>query len=240
MHPSARPASRRLERISGALSPPARAVGTAPAASSSNPGPSDDGPVRLRVDEGGTVAITINDLPFATYKVRNSELSRPFMFPVHAPGGEVITRPDQPHNGEHPHQKGLYVAVDEVNGVRFWGERQIPENVEKWPQGKIQSRLVTIPTHSGAVGELGYENDWLGEHGAVILHETTTVKVTIAHKTRGDFLLFFLFLITRMLTSLGARGLLVGVRSGAHRPRRSRRNIWRHEGKRSCMSGDLA
>ena len=80
------------------------------------------------------VTVKIDGSPFVTY-CYGSELARPFLFPVHGPrGGPVLTRPHQPDNGEHPRQKGVWCAVDEVNGIRFWGERQIPANVERWPQ----------------------------------------------------------------------------------------------------------
>ena len=50
--------------------------------------------------------------------------------------------------------QGIWVAVDEVNEVRFWGERQIAENVTHWPQGQILNRAVTLEVaQSPALGE---------------------------------------------------------------------------------------
>ena len=69
------------------------------------------------------------------------------------------------------------MAQDEVNGVRFWGERQIPDNVENWPQGKIESRDVSLAVAAGDPAVLAYQSDWLGAGGAPILNESTTVQV---------------------------------------------------------------
>ena len=69
------------------------------------------------------------------------------------------------------------MAQDEVNGVRFWGERQIPDNVENWPQGKIESRDVSLAVAAGDPAVLAYQSDWLGAGGTPILNESTTVQV---------------------------------------------------------------
>lgn len=130
-----------------------------------------------QVEKDSVVIVEIDGLPFVTY-CYGSELSRPYLFPVHGPsGGPAITRPHQPDDGEHPHQKGVWCAVDEVNGIRFWGERQIPDNVDRWPQGKIECRSITGTGSGTAVAKLHIENHWLGEDGTAVVRERTVLTI---------------------------------------------------------------
>ena len=73
------------------------------------------------------------------------------------------------------------MAVDEVNEVRFWGERQIKENVTHWPQGQILNRAVTLEVaQSPAAGEpavMRVCNSWLGRGAVPILAEETTIAI---------------------------------------------------------------
>ena len=206
--PGPPPARRRLARLAAALRPadPAASPSLRPAATAAD----DEASVELTLASGGdSVDITVGGEAFATYCFAES-LSRPFLWPVRGPHGQVITRAHQPDDGatpphppqpachlppatpaarpskitpvsgragEHPHQKGIYVAQDEVNGVRFWGERQIPDNVENWPQGKIESRDVSLAVAAGDPAVLAYQSDWLGAGGTPILNESTTVQV---------------------------------------------------------------
>ena len=52
-------------------------------------------------------------------------MGKPFLYPVNAPNGTVITRgyPIAPRKGErvdHPHQVGLWFNHGNVNGLDFW------------------------------------------------------------------------------------------------------------------------
>lgn len=78
-------------------------------------------------------------------------------------------------------RKGVWCAVDEVNGIRFWGERQIPDNVERWPQGKIESRGVVLRGGGTAAATLELSSEWLGEGGTAVLHEHTVLTIHASH-----------------------------------------------------------
>eukprot|EP01050_Picozoa_sp_SAG11_P018727 SAG11_NODE_2878_length_2878_cov_2.849226_1_plen_229_part_00 len=60
---------------------------------------------------------------------------------------------------------------------RYWGERQIPANVERWPQGKIEAREVKVVRGN----ELHYHSAWLDAVGSAVLHERTALRVHPNH-----------------------------------------------------------
>ena len=111
-----------------------------------------------------SVEIEIGGEPFAVYNY-SKQLPKPFFHPVRGPGGTVLTRPIERKGDDHPHHKGIWVAVDEVNGVDFWAEK-----------GKIENVSVALDT-DGAAGILRTVNHWLDPSGRPILKETTTVTI---------------------------------------------------------------
>ena len=77
------------------------------------------------IQEGSTVKITIRGEPFADYHYQN--VSRPYLFPIHGPGGLKMTRnwpmaefPGEEH--DHPHHRSFWYAHGEINGQDFWSE----------------------------------------------------------------------------------------------------------------------
>lgn len=112
-----------------------------------------------------TVDITIGGEPFAVFKY-SSELPKPFMFPVRGPGGTVLTRPIEKKGDDHPHHKGIWVAVDEVNKIKFWAEK-----------GKIKNVSVKPMVAKGNPAKLHVVNHWLGEDGKPVVTETTIIGI---------------------------------------------------------------
>ena len=163
---------RRLMHIGAVIAQSARPQRASPAAAGATTCTSASVVQVEQSVKDSTISAEVDGFPFVTY-CYGSELSRPFLFPVHGPrGGPVLTRPHQPDDGEHPHQKGVWCAVDEVNGIRFWGERQVPENVKHWPQGKIECRSITCSGSGTAAATLQIKNEWLGADGSVLLEHT--------------------------------------------------------------------
>jgi Family of unknown function (DUF6807) len=67
---------------------------------------------------------------------------------------------------DHPHHKGVWLSVDEVNGIRFWSE-----------DGRIKNEEVDIVTASGDPAVFRVVNDWLSMEDQPLLTETTTIQI---------------------------------------------------------------
>jgi len=111
-----------------------------------------------------SVEVTIDGKPFAIYNT-SSKLPKPFFLPVRGPQGTVLTRSLE-HQDDHPHHKGVWVAVDEINEVRFWAEK-----------GRIVNREVAFARNQANPAVMAVTNDWLGEDGKPIVVETTRISI---------------------------------------------------------------
>ena len=119
------------------------------------------------VRTGETIAVTISGKEFTTYNFAKS-LPKPFFSPIKAADGTLLTRPivGEDYKGDHPHHKGIWVSVDEVNDIQFWAEK-----------GKIENRSVELIAAEGNPAKLKVENHWLGEDGNAVLVETTAISI---------------------------------------------------------------
>jgi hypothetical protein len=123
----------------------------------------------------GQVGIRVNGEPFAVFN-HGPGLAKPYMFPVRAPGGHVINALAP---FDHKHHKGIWVGVEKVNGVNFWGGKyQQQDAVEPVPANeRIETHHVDVkPLDRGALA-LHIHNLWQGEAGQTVAHEKTTVTV---------------------------------------------------------------
>lgn len=124
--------------------------------------------VELKKDDAAkTVAVTINGRDFSTYTFADAQ-PKPYMWPVRGGDGTILTRPiiTDRSQGDHPHHKGVWVAVDEVGGVKFWAE-----------DGKIANRGVDVTVAKGNPAKMKVTNDWLNPEGTAIVRETTTISI---------------------------------------------------------------
>jgi hypothetical protein len=114
--------------------------------------------------QADTVEVTIGGEPFTAYNF-SKDLPKPFFSPVRSQGGVIVSRGlEKPE--DHPHHKGIWVAVDEVNEVDFWAEK-----------GKIQNVSTEIVTAQGNPAQLKVVNHWLGNEGNPVVVETTTISI---------------------------------------------------------------
>ncbi len=122
-----------------------------------------DGVVKLD-KQSDTVDVSINGAPFAVYNF-GPDLPKPFFSPIQAADGAVITRGLKDPE-DHPHHKGVWVSVDEVNGLRFWAER-----------AKIQNTSVKVLKAEGAPAVMEAVNHWLNADSQPLLEEKTTISI---------------------------------------------------------------
>lgn len=111
--------------------------------------------------------ITIDGQPFATYNV-SPDLPKPFLLPVRTPSGVVINRNlDDASDADHPHHKGVWNSVDEINGIKFWKE-----------DGPIQNIAVRVIESGGPKGVFEVINEWRHpESGEPQITETTVITI---------------------------------------------------------------
>ncbi|MEO8495369.1 MAG: PmoA family protein [Planctomycetota bacterium] len=123
-----------------------------------------DAPVTLQ-REGDQITVKIGDAPLAVYNT-SKELAKPFFSPVYDPNGTIISRPlENPE--DHKHHKGIWVSIDEVNGIKFWAET-----------GKIENISAALHDADGdGPASLQVVNHWQGEDGKPVVIETTTIGI---------------------------------------------------------------
>lgn len=131
--------------------------------------------IRLeRLDDQNKVNVYVDGRLFTSY-MYPSNLEKPFLFPVFAPNGSVITRgfPLEPRKGEridHPHQIGLWFNHGNINGLDFWNNSSaIPED-KKDDYGHIVVKKITKAT-SGKKGVLEVISEWKDNKGNTVLTE---------------------------------------------------------------------
>lgn len=67
---------------------------------------------------------------------------------------------------DHPHHKGLWVSIDEVNGIAYWAEK-----------GTIKNAGVELVKSAGDPAVLRVTNHWLGDDGQPVVIETSTISI---------------------------------------------------------------
>ena len=67
---------------------------------------------------------------------------------------------------DHPHHKGIWLSIDEVNEIRFWAE-----------EGVIRNVGVEILESHGNPARMRVTNHWLDEDEKPVVVETTTISI---------------------------------------------------------------
>ena len=125
----------------------------------------EKGTVQLQRTDG-KIDITIGGEEFATFHFEGYD--KPFMEDLRAPSGIVVTRSLKKEAvTDHPHHKGLWASVDEVNKNRHWMEAQA-----------IRTQSLEVLKSEGNPATFKMTNVWLGEDQKPVLREETTVSVT--------------------------------------------------------------
>lgn len=118
-------------------------------------------------DKQKQIEVKIGDEIFTVYRLSH-EWPKPFASPVYGPGEIVMTR-DIAKPGvkvDHPHHKGIWVSIDEVNENKHWAEKSKIENVS-----------VKIDKAEGHPAQLTLVNHWLNQDETPVLVETTKISI---------------------------------------------------------------
>ena len=138
---------------------------------------SPDNVVKLiRLDDKHKVDVFINGSFFTSYQYP-ANIEKPFLFPVNAPDGSVITRgyPVEPRKGErvdHPHHIGIWFNYGNVNGIDFWNNSSAIPAEQKDSYGHIVHQKI-VKAISGKKGILEVVMNWDDNKGYTLLTENT-------------------------------------------------------------------
>jgi hypothetical protein len=150
--------------------------------------PSKEAAVKLiRMDDKYKVDVYIGGKLFTSYQYpRNIE--KPFLYPVIAPNGSVITRgfPIETRKGErvdHPHHIGIWFNHGNINGLDFWNNSSAIAADKKDQYGHISLQKI-IRAESGKKGTLEVTANWDDNNGNTLLKENTTYIFTGSGDTR--------------------------------------------------------
>ncbi len=126
------------------------------------------GKVKIK-EQPGRIHVSIDGKDFASYNLSGpagEKLARPYLYPVRAPDGTIVTSDQALIGGDHPHHRSLWVAHGGVNGADHWGSASAASGVP------IQ-RLLGRPRIIGDT--ISHELGWEGPDGKVVLREARTI-----------------------------------------------------------------
>jgi hypothetical protein len=106
-----------------------------------------------------------------------TDMEKPFLYPVIAPNGSVITRgfPIESRKGErvdHPHHIGIWFNHGSVNGLDFWNNSSAIPAGKKDAYGHIVVKKI-VKAKGGKLASLEVISDWKDNKGNIVLVENT-------------------------------------------------------------------
>jgi hypothetical protein len=116
------------------------------------------------VRNDNSVEVRIGGEELTTLHFAKSQM-KPYFSPVRAADGAIVSRPLE-NPVDHPHHKGIWCSVDEVNGIKFWAEK-----------GKIESQSVELVPAIGNPARLRLVNHWLDNDGKPLIVERTEYNI---------------------------------------------------------------
>jgi len=104
-------------------------------------------------------------------------MEKPFLFPVYAPNGSVVTRgfPLEPRPKErvdHPHHIGIWFNHGDVNGLDFWNNSSAIPAAKKNSYGHIVTKEI-VNAKGGKKGTLEVIAEWKDNKENTLLTENT-------------------------------------------------------------------
>jgi hypothetical protein len=130
------------------------------------------------------VVVTIDGKPL-TSLFYGADKMKPFLHPLHAQSGTVVTRalttdPASQESKDHPHHQGIWFNHGDVNGLDFWGKTAPGPKA-----GRILVKKLSKAKGGKDKGEVGFVANWVDPDGKVLLVEQRRM---IFHQDRSiDF-----------------------------------------------------
>jgi hypothetical protein len=125
------------------------------------------------------LVVDIDGKPFTTFFIGGEHLNRPYLYPLRAASGTVVTRsfPAGQLPGEttdHPHHAGLFYGHGDVNGYNYWAIQNVPTAPSKLDatMGRIVLARVVAVKSGKESGSVDAVFNWLKPDGQTLLTET--------------------------------------------------------------------
>ncbi|HUX56486.1 MAG TPA: PmoA family protein [Bacteroidales bacterium] len=130
----------------------------------------------VRNDSQQKVDVLIGGKLFTSYRYP-ADMEKPFLYPVYAANGSVITRgfPIEPRKGErvdHPHQIGIWFNHGNISDLDFWNNSSAIPVDRKDAYGHITLQKI-VQAESGETGTLEVVTNWDNSKGSTVLMEST-------------------------------------------------------------------
>ncbi len=133
------------------------------------------------------VEVRYNDKLLTSYCYFDST-EKPVLFPIKTISGITVTRgypiiPRQGERADHPHQVGLWMAYESVNGIDFWNNSFAIPPERKSNYGSIKNVRILEHEAGEKTSSLKTLSQWVDHSGKVQLEETTIFNFEISGTT---------------------------------------------------------
>lgn len=122
------------------------------------------------------IAVEIGGKPFTEFRVAGTDVTKPYLHPLRAASGTYVTRmwpmenvaEEAKDQKDHLHQRGLWFAIEKVNGLDFWNNEASYTTPNR---GKIVLKKLGAVKSGKKSGSIAATFDWTDLKGAPALRE---------------------------------------------------------------------
>ena len=141
----------------------------------------------VRRDAARRVDVLVDGQPFTSY-IWPTTIKKPVLFPLRTAGGVIVTRgfpARPPERTDHPHQVGLWLTYENVNGFDFWNNSDAIPAARRPRMGTIVHKAIRGTTSGRGEGTLDVTEDWVDGAGKTLLREDTRYVFHAAKELRS-------------------------------------------------------
>src|SRR5579871_3597657 len=128
------------------------------------------------------IEISINGKPYSTFYMTGGDVTKPYLWPVRAATGTPVTRAwpmenlaeEEKEKKDHPHQRGIWFAHENVNGIDFWNNEAAYKEPPK--RGRMVLKSAGEVKNGKDKGSLSADFEWTDrqDHVQLIEHRVMT------------------------------------------------------------------